>query len=67
MGSTREGVMDPGLFVCSATDEVNPRFNFSGSWFISNKTDDVERRAKTPLTPAIIKGQGQSQEFSMES
>lgn len=67
MGSTREGVIDQGLFVCSATDEVNPRLNFSGSWFTSNKIDDVERRAKTPLTPATIKGQGQSQEFSVES
>ena len=38
-----------------------------GLGFISNENDGVERRAKTPLTPAVIIGQGQSQEFSVKS
>lgn len=38
-----------------------------GLGFISNENDGVERRAKTPLTPAVIIGQDQSQEFSVES
>ena len=37
-----------------------------GLGFISNENDGVERRAKTPLTPAVIIGQGQSQEFSID-
>lgn len=66
MGSTRECVIDEGLFVHSATDEVNPRLNFWVLVLFLMKMM-VLKEGLRPPTPAVIIGQDQSQEFSVES